>query len=147
MKNWIILLLTGAILISCAGDASEDEAENGADSDGTEVSVALDEALDGLTMNDGAKWKVDTSTFDGMLEVSSLLGLFDGEDHKQLGKDIKKELKNVINECKMRGVDHDQYHIVLHAMLEEAKELKKGKTESTEKMQGLMDAYDSHFEL
>ena len=43
-------------------------------------------------------------------------------------EDIKKELKNVINQCKMRGEDHDQYHIVLHAMLTEAKELinKKG---------------------
>lgn len=133
--------------MSCAGEATEDDAAEGENSVGTEETIVLDEELDGLTLNEGAKWKVDTSTYDGMLEVSSILGIFDGEDFKQLGKDIKKELKNVINQCKMRGEDHDQYHIVLHAMLEEAKELKKGHTESTEKMESFMDAYNTHFEL
>ena len=144
MKYFIYLMFP--VLLSCAGENENSEGENTA-----EPVVLIDDHvaadLEGLTLNNGKKWKVDRSTEEGMKKVENMLNSFSGEDLSVLGKDIKDELSTVIKGCDFKGEDHDQYHIILHAMLKEAKRMKKGKSSDPKKMEGYLDAYDNHFEV
>jgi hypothetical protein len=145
--NVIALSMVGLAFQSCSeeqeviDEAVMDEIEV------AEIPEVDDSALEGLTMNLGEKWKVDETTDNGMATVDSLVTHFDGNDYKALGKDIKNELGNIIDLCTMKGEDHNQFHIVLHALMVESKALKKGKSESTEKSELYVGAYYSHFEL
>lgn len=155
MKFLYTTILSLLFLTSCAGDdPTEDTTENNSENSTEETIVeddALDEevreALEGLELNGSDKWKVDASTDAGMRNVQNLVDNFDGVEVKQLGKDIKLQLKDITKSCDMKGEDHNQYHIVLAAMMKESKLLKKEKSTDPSKMQRYLDAYFAHFEL
>lgn len=155
MKFLYTSILSLLILASCAGEDPNEEGTTDSETENsTETTVeddALEEevraSLEGLELNNGEKWLVDVSTDAGMADVQNLVDNFDGEDVKQLGKDIKSQLKDITKSCDMKGEDHNQYHILLKAMMKEAKQLKKEKSTDPSKMQRYLDAYKAHFEV
>ena len=147
MKKYFYFLFA-LVLISCAEEGSEEpEIITGTSHMDQETYTETEEALEGLRLNGGNKWKVEQSTHDGMEEIKSLVVNHEGEEFKELGKEIKEILKTVIDECTMTGEDHDQFHIVLKAMMKESKALKKGKSNDLVKMNRYLEMYDKHFEL
>lgn len=144
-KIGLSVLLLGS-LIACKGDSESSTLQQSTTMvEELPEEVAAD--LEGLELNDGKKWVVDKSTDNGMKEVAELVAAFDGTDSKKLGKKIKKKLNGVIKDCDFKGEDHEQFHIVLHAMLKEAKNLKKGNSTDPGKIQSYLDAYDAYFEV
>lgn len=151
-KSLLFFSMTFIMLVGNACTGEQETSNNSSDTEDTEIEESVLESneleeLQGLTLNEGAKWLVDSTTNAGMNRIIEMAASFDGEDHKQIGKDIKSELSDIISKCTMQGEDHEQYHIVLHAMLKESKNLKKGKSTSMDKMNTFLDAYSSHFEL
>lgn len=149
MRNKFIFLVPAAFLMACAGNEPADNQDVTTDVQVKVVdeNVEMDEALEGLTLNNGQKWKVDSATYSGMNNVKKMVDEFDGLKIKKLGKSVKKELKAIIDQCTMKGEDHNQYHIVLHAMLEECMAIKKEKSLDPNKLIYYLEAYESHFEL
>ncbi|MEX1001427.1 MAG: hypothetical protein WDZ35_04865 [Crocinitomicaceae bacterium] len=152
MKTLLLFLtLSVLVLFSACSDSPTQNVSEDVNTDQTETKTAPHDTevakdLEDLNLNDGEKWKADSSTHKGMNTVQQMLTDFQG-DTKQLGKDVKDSLNAVIKACDFKGKDHDQYHIILHAMLKEAKKLKKGKTNDLSKMQAYVDAYYEHFEV
>jgi hypothetical protein len=147
MKKIFLFLIPAFILMACAGNEPADTQEVVTEDQIVEEQVEIDTALDGLVLNNGQKWKVDSNTFNGMNNVKTLVDEFDGLKIKKLGKSVKKELKAIIDACTMVGEDHNQYHIILHAMLEECKAIKKEKSLDANKLIYYLEAYEAHFEL
>lgn len=153
MKSVCIAILSLILLTGCAGEDTAEtgnESLDGSTASGNEQDALEDEvqqSLEGLVLNAGTKWQVDVSTDEGMKAIQELVNNYDGENVKQLGKDIKSTLKDITKSCNMTGEDHNQYHILLSAMMEEAKLLKKEKSTDPSKMQRYLDAYDAHFEV
>lgn len=142
--NKLLIAILSLSLISCA---AEEEVDTTIETEIEEpTSFEKDEALEGLKLNQGNKWKVNHETEVGIQNINALLTNFEGDDLKQLGKDIKAELSTIIKLCTMKGEDHDQFHIVLHAMMKESKRLKKGKSDNTDKMKRYVEVYYAHFE-
>ncbi len=142
-KGKVLLVCLILVVLSCTSPESSETPESLASE---EVVFEKDKNLEGLKLNLGKKWKVNHETEVGMQNIEVLIRSFDGNDYKKLGKDIKEELGQIIKLCTMKGEDHDQFHIVLHAMMKESKKLKKGKSSSTEKMSRYVDVYHAHFE-
>jgi hypothetical protein len=149
MKIKFILPIAALSLfaISCSSEDNQETAENEEVAITEVVEEISEDPLEGLILNEGAKWKVDSTTNAGMLVVDSLINNFQEEDYVALGSDIKAELGSIIDQCKMEGEDHNQYHIVLHAMMKESKALKSGDSETTEQFEMFSKAYFEHFEL
>ena len=151
--KYLFILAIGIIGVACSEEETTEEAGEKVQLTQEEFEAKIeaedeaDEALEGLTLNLGEKWKVDEGTAAGMEDVKTAVSNFDGEDHESLGKEIKDMLGDIIKGCTMKGEDHDQYHIVLKAMMKESKKLKKGKSTDIIKMQRYLDAYDAHFEV
>jgi hypothetical protein len=144
------VVLPAIFMFSCAGDeetTTDSEQDQSVEETIQDVEVQELDELDGLVLNNGSKWQVDSTTNAGMTRVINMVTDFDGDDHKKIGKSIKNELSDIISKCTMTGEDHEQYHIVLHAMMKESKRLKKGKSDSMDKMNAYLDAYTSHFEI
>lgn len=152
MRNLYYLIMIPLFLASCAGDAAdsttdmEDEKLETTFVDEDALQEEVEKELEGLALNNGAKWKVDSSTSAGMSNIQSLVDNYEGENIKDLGKNIKTELKTIINNCSMKGEDHNQFHILLKAMKKESKLLKKGKSTDPAKMERYLDVYSAHFE-
>ena len=131
MKNLRIICFT-ILTISSFGCKntlhSDEESPNKVSSDQTEITTILKkyEDLEGLKLNDSEKWKVDSTTWEYMNQINQINDSYNGNDVTELGKEIKKILNQIINECKMTGEDHNQYHIVLHALLKDSKKLVSG---------------------
>ena len=141
--KFLFILTIGFLFFGCAGedtaaDATEDVPLTQEEFEAQiEAEDEADEALEGLSLNLGEKWKVDESTANGMEDVRSAVNNFDGEDAESLGKEIKDMLSAIIKGCTMKGEDHNQYHIVLKAMMKESKKLKKGKIYRYDKNEAL----------
>ena len=77
-----------------------------------------------ISLNNGAKWKSDESTFTGMkrLELTTYNFNEDNDDpsiadYNKLGVALANINKDIISQCSMEGKDHDQLHILLAPML------------------------------
>jgi len=143
--SFAVLLL----IVSC-GEGQSEQVEN--EPTPTEDSLVQEEVvedpLEGLTLKeDGGKWEVNPETQVGMERVDSILQAFSGDDFVQLGTEVKEELSTIISLCTMKGEDHDQYHIVLHACMKESKAMKRGEVETTENLERFVSTYYDYFQV
>ncbi len=87
----------------------------------------------GLTLNNGAKWAADNSTYGGMKQLELSIHNFTQshtnpslEDYHQLGEALASINTEIIRQCSMQGKDHDQLHLLLEPMLQNVDVIKKG---------------------
>lgn len=83
-----------------------------------------------LTLNDGNKWKADTITNRNVLELKTLADNFrikpirTVQDYQLVGNDLKAGIDTMINQCKMKGDDHEALHHWLEPVLKNVNDLK-----------------------
>ncbi len=105
-----------------------------------------------LTLNNGAKWKADSTTW---LNVASLQIIVSGarkespENFMQMARALENGLNKMVSECKMKGADHDALHRWLEPVIDNTIKLKNAKTTESgavilseiEKQLGLFQQY------
>ncbi len=112
-----------------------------------------------LTLNNGAKWNSDESTFNGMGRLEATLAEFSAStstssitDYNSLGESLANINKEIISQCSMKGEDHDQLHIILAPMLanvdviKNGEDIDKAKT-NTDELSKAIDQFFAHFEV
>lgn len=118
MKQLLVLLL--AACVSCTGQQNKGH-ENNIANDNTSKVVTV-------PLNGTAKWKADEATKNNvkalMLVVSDSL-YADAGKRDQLHTDLMAKIDMLINECSMKGADHEALHVWLEKVLEDLKELEK----------------------
>ncbi|MCA0152636.1 hypothetical protein [Winogradskyella vincentii] len=88
--------------------------------------------LEGLTLNNNEKWVANEETHVGMTRIDSILNNIPKLDGKVLGNALSNETSYIIKSCDMKGIAHDQLHIVLVPILEKISEIKD--TENTDNL-------------
>lgn len=130
MKVVLIALITLVSFSSCEKDKHHNNVE--------------------LTLNDGVKWKVNEETQKGMNNMSNILKNYNLEksNFSSLGEELSKETKYIIENCDMKGKDHEMLHIILHPMLDNINSLKEGNGNDAniEQMNDLLQKYFIFFE-
>ena len=87
-----------------------------------------------LPHNNGAKWQTDKNTQMHAASLKAKLDAFSvSDDHEiaayhVLASDLSKELKELIDNCKMEGKAHDVLHLWLAPVLKDVENLKNAKT-------------------
>jgi hypothetical protein len=86
-----------------------------------------------ISLNNDGKWHSDQSTYTGMKRLELKLYTFKNnneesslEDYHELGIALTKINNDLISQCSMKGVDHDQLHILLAPMLTNVDVIKNG---------------------
>lgn len=84
------------------------------------------EATAGLSLNNGAKWKADSSTNKNVSDLYNVIANAKPvilEDYQKTGKSIQTGINKMISECRMQGPDHDALHQWLEPLMGENKKL------------------------
>lgn len=138
MKKHKHISLVTAMIISfalvlfsgCASEHSHDEAagypttleETHHDHQGDKTELAL---------NNGAKWNADSVTQENVTEMQKLITSLNPstlDNYHDAGNKIQENIQKLINNCSMKGPDHDALHLWLEPLLELNGELTKSKT-------------------
>lgn len=125
MKRILTVLLAINLLPACN---SQNEKENGTTAGPAAENHEHTEKANGLALNNGAKWKADSTT---LANAANLQGIVSNakkesrENYLQTASRLEDGLSKMVNECKMNGADHDALHQWLEPLMEKTKELKK----------------------
>lgn len=100
---------------------------------GTKASVENhehSEKIAGLVLNNGAKWKADSNTRNNVMRLKTTIDMFKAQhlspinDYQLLGKDLSDGLDILIQQCKMKGEEHEVLHKWLEPVLYATNQLK-----------------------
>jgi hypothetical protein len=86
-------------------------------------------------LNNGVKWKADSSTNDNVKNLQAIIVNFNGSPDKSVSaytstaSDLQAGIDNMITGCKMKGADHDALHKWLEPLIEEVADLRKTTSE------------------
>lgn len=102
-------------------EASHDDGHEHASADAADTS---------LTLNNGAKWVVDSTTADNYINLQTTTNMFAVDPYPSLanyqvyGNDMGTAINKLMKECRMKGADHDALHHWLEPIIRQTKELK-----------------------
>jgi len=152
-KNILIVsFLTLGVFISCSVDVGEENKEKAT---ATESTVENVEEIDVLYLNNGKKWLTNEETHEGMTQIKVILENMDPltlEDFHLMGAKCDEQTSFIINNCSMKGDEHNQLHFVLHPILNDiaglinAETIEKAEVLRASLEMNIMD-YFSHFEV
>lgn len=138
MKHILSILAISFLLTSCGdltGNTLKDEHEG-------HNHEALEEVVeDTIPLNNGNKWTADEATGRNVQELIAITNQFKEiqkptePDYKQLHADLARGLNKMIQQCTMKGPDHDALHVWLEPLLQDNVNLKDAATnEESEKI-------------
>ncbi len=150
MKKVFYLFIGITLLFSC----NQGDNKSGAENNTSSMQAVADTSL---TLNNGDKWKADSSTYNNVMDLKNISDMFKIQpfpslnEYHILGNDLTKGINKMIQECKMTGPDHEAIHKWLEPILENANKLKSisNKAEAKPAFQSIdarLDEYRNYFE-
>jgi hypothetical protein len=126
MKKVLLALMVFGLLLACnqgnkdTGDAHTPvPAEKHQEHESRAVALAL---------NNGAKWKADSSTKSNVALLQSIAASAKKEKLEGFhatAEQLQEGLNKMVKECRMKGEDHEALHKWLEPLIETTKDLKK----------------------
>ena len=151
MKRIAMMLMFTGLLWGCNSNSSPNSETPEQPNDNAHAHETM------LTLNNGQKWKADAPTNENVVDMRTIVQNFsavphtDLSDYQILNSDLQKGVDKMIQECKMKGPDHDALHLWLEPLMKDVSELKKaGDIASAEKIFHLINErlglYTQYFE-
>lgn len=126
MKKLLVLLLAFGYLVACN---SHSEHKSNADSAAVDQShEEHNKPSEGLVLNNGAKWKSDSTTMVNVALMQTTVANAKKENplnYTQAATQLQDGLNKMVKECTMKGPDHDALHQWLEPLIKQVKELSK----------------------
>lgn len=146
----VLSLLT----ISCGNDH-----QSTAKKESTSEEVKLGHDLDAgkLELNNGARWKADSSTNNNVKDLQVIVEKFNSSTtssvntYNSTGSELQAGVDKMISECNMKGREHDALHKWLEPLIGEIAKLQKSATveeaaEVIKHIEELLKLYPQYFE-
>lgn len=169
MKLLLIMLLCTTIFWACDNNAEAKKEDTSHAIEGTHheaVEGKHNEAVEethreeedtSLSLNNGVKWKSDKSTNKNVAELQQVIQNFSSNknisftDYAAVAQELRSGLNKMINECRMKGAEHDALHLWLYPLLKNVKNLKEAKGVETsekefDKVAQQVKIYSNYFE-
>lgn len=133
MRRFITVVLLSIFVWACNNHTHYENKEAISPSESDHQHEIITEKL---VLNNGAKWKADSSTNNNVKNLQVILENFNNGADKSLAAykkdadDLQKGMDKMISECKMKGPDHDALHKWLEPLIEQAAKLKQASTEA-----------------
>ncbi|MDE3143357.1 MAG: hypothetical protein KGL19_04335 [Bacteroidota bacterium] len=125
MKKIITIIFVTNLLLSC--NSGNDKEKNTATDSVTEKHNEPENKTTGLVLNDGIKWKADSTTLINVANLQTIVSNAKNqkpENYLQTASALQDGLSKMISECKMKGADYEALHQWLEPLMEKTKELK-----------------------
>jgi hypothetical protein len=126
MKKVLALLLSMGFLFACnTGSIYEKSTDTDTSASGHHV---YEEKITALVLNNGTKWKADSTTFLNAALLQSIVSNAKKENlenYLQTSAQLENGLNKTVTECKMKGADHEALHQWLEPLMVKTRDLKK----------------------
>ena len=155
LKYAAFIILAVANLQACNSPENKDDKSDPEQVVKTDTSQGHEhQAVSELSLNNGVKWKADSSTNKNVLALRRVIEAakpVTNEEYRNAGENLEQGIKKMISECRMQGPDHDALHHWLEPLMEENKKLLEVTTaEKGKDMLGLIrkqiENYSTYFE-
>jgi hypothetical protein len=139
MKQIKFLLACAIVLFACNQSSIKTE-----DNQQTGHNQHQDTAL---SLNNGARWKTDSITNHNVMRLKTTADMFrvqpfpSIDNYQILGNDLSNDVDTLIQQCKMRGDEHEALHKWLEPILYLSGQLKQ--TTDTSKARQIFRSLDS----
>lgn len=149
MRKKLFIILAGVFLFSCNQGTNTSETEDHDSHAETTDTV--------LTLNEGAKWQADSITNHNLVRLKTTADMFrvepfpSLETYQMLGNDLSGDVNTMLEQCKMKGADHEALHKWLTPIISQSNQL-KNVTDTAEgrkifaAVDQRIDAYHQYFE-
>lgn len=149
MKQIIFLLVCSSLLYACNQSSNKTE--------DSQQAVHEQHEDTALSLNNGARWKTDLITRHNVVRLKTTADMFrvhpfpSINNYQILGSDLSNDLDTLIQQCKMKGDEHEALHKWLETILNLSGQLKKETDTSTARqifrtLDSRIDAYHNFFE-
>jgi len=124
MKKPIYLVIVCVVFFACNQSSNKTEVKD----HGIDEHAAITDME--LSLNNGNKWKADLITNNNVAGLKTIIDKFKIKtlpsvtDYQFLGTDLNSGLNKMIQECRMKGPDHDALHKWLEPVLKGSYQLK-----------------------
>lgn len=134
IKNFfqvLVALCMVTFIASCNSSDSQVVAESTEQQEQLIASPLTPVAVEGLNLNDGERWVVDEPTADNYMNLKQITDQFvestnrDLESYHSYGAEMSNALNKLIQDCRMKGADHDALHDWLEPVIKEVNGIKK----------------------
>ena len=136
----LIIILTVAIA-ACNSQVKTDK-------HGNENSNERDNTATAVQLNNGSKWKADEATkrnVAALVQVVSDSSYADITKRREMSAKVQSKVDTLINQCRMKGAEHDALHVWLEKVLMDMKALKEGHDEYREVYTALKKDIESFY--
>ena len=122
MKKKLLIILCCSFLFSCNQGTNNSESQ----SDETHST----DANTTMSLNNGAKWKADSITNHNVIRLKVTANMFRVNPfpplstYQILGSDLSNDVDTMLQQCKMKGADHEALHKWLGPILNQSNRLK-----------------------
>lgn len=126
-----ILVILSFIMIACSNNASQEQTVD-KDEHKKHDTVTKEAHLSTHTTthtNKGGKWKADEATKKNVAAIVKIIndGSNLGESNRaKLTMQLQAGIDTLVQQCRMKGPDHDALHVWLEGVLHDVKEMKEG---------------------
>ncbi len=142
MKQIKFLLVCASILFACnqSSDKSGDHEQAGHEQHQDTV----------LSLNNGARWKGDSVTSNNVVRLKTTADMFrvapfpSIDNYQVLGNDLSNDVDTLIQQCKMKGDEHEALHKWLEPILNLSGQLKN--TTDTSEARQIFKSVDTHID-
>lgn len=123
----ISFLMTFVFVLFAVVSCNQSE-QNTEDHDHDSTSAVV--ADNSLTLNNGAKWQMDTSTNSNVVSLKTMTNMFAVDPfppinaYQVYGNDMSTGLNKMVKECKMTGDDHEALHHWMEPIIRQSNDMK-----------------------
>ena len=110
------------MLFACNQSANHTKSES------DEINSSITDTV--MTLNNGAKWRADSITNHNVIQLKNTADMFRVKPfpslatYQLLGSDLSSDVNTMIQQCKMKGDDHEALHKWLSPVLSQSNRLK-----------------------
>ena len=120
-----ILISLSLFVMACSNNASQVETTETGEADKHDATTSV--VQHSLQLNKGAKWKADEATRKNVAAIVNVIN-----DSSNIGQNNRAQLTNqlqiridtLVQQCRMKGPDHDGLHVWLQQVLDDLQVMK-----------------------
>ena len=148
MKIILLVATFSVFAISCGNDQQK---ATKTETTSEEAKHENEAAKEKLELNNGARWKADSSTNNNVKNLQDIVEKFNSSNDRSISAytstatELQAGLDKMIAECKMKGPDHDALHKWLEPLIREVAKLKK--TTNEQEAADIIKKIDEHLKL
>ncbi len=134
MKRLVAVLFAISILFSCNTQENKEKRDTGPAIE-KEHETHSDGGSEGLSLNNGNKWKADASTNNNVKALLVIVDELNTRKDKTLvnyhnaATDLQAGVEKMVKECRMQGADHAALHKWLEPLMKQVSAFQKSATE------------------